>query len=68
MINPNRTGKDTTMALRDVLSAINESNPAASTSVSKLASEAVADNVSSLNATEDAFDAPMMIMNQIHEA
>lgn len=55
------------MALRDVLGALNESNPAASTASAKLASESV-DHKTSLNAAEDVFDAPMMIVNQIHEA
>lgn len=53
------------MALRDVLNAINESNPAVT--ASKPTAE-IADPATVLNATEDVFDAPMMIMNQIHEA
>ena len=56
------------MALRDVLDALNESNPASSTTAAKFAGESTVAHGTTLNAAEDVFDAPMMIMNQIHEA
>lgn len=54
------------MSLRDALEALNESDPSTS---ARLAGEGVVDPARvAISSAEDAFDAPMMIMNQIHEA
>lgn len=56
------------MALRDVLGALNQSSSAENLADTRLAGEGVESNQVALRAAEDVFDAPMMIMNQIHEA
>jgi hypothetical protein len=56
------------MALRDVLGALSEPTSAEKLADKLLAGEGFEQPQAALRATDDVFDAPMMIMNQIHEA
>jgi hypothetical protein len=56
------------MALRDVLGALNEAGSTERAAERALAGEGFEVSQTGLRATDDVFDAPMMIMNQIHEA
>lgn len=57
------------MALRDVLNALNDGDVVAAQAISRLAGEGGVDPARVANyASDEAYDAPMMVVSQINEA